>query len=201
MDLVPERSSNASDRLLAGLLLVLLAAIGLAANGCREIDTSDPFDPDDLPGVSDDGPPAVDRGVVDRVVDGDTIVVDFGTVTERVRLIGIDAPESVAPNQPVHCYGAEASEALHDLLPAGTDVRVERDVEARDRYDRLLLYVYRADDDLFVNHWLVVNGYAESHSYRPNTTHQADFDRARDAARASAIGLWGRCDGPEQPLP
>ena len=169
----------------------------LAGVGCLPIGSAEPADP-----IAEQAPlDSPDTAVVDRVVDGDTLVVTFAHGSERVRLVGIDAPESVAPNQPVHCYGAEASHALADLLPEGTVIRVERDVEARDRYDRLLLYVYRADDGLFVNEWLVAEGFAESRSYEPNTTHQRAFDRSRDEARANGIGLWGRCDGPEQPLP
>ena len=70
---------------------------------------------------------------------------------ERVRLIGIDTPETVDPRKPVQCFGKEASDHTKALLPAGTAVRLERDAEARDRYDRLLAYVYRASDGLFVN--------------------------------------------------
>src|SRR3546814_3636658 len=77
-------------------------------------------------------------GVVVRSVDGDTLVVDVGGSREDVRLIGIDTPESVARDRPVECFGPEAKEHMAELLPAGTAVRLERDVEARDRYGRLL---------------------------------------------------------------
>jgi micrococcal nuclease len=137
---------------------------------------------------------------VAQVVDGDTIDLDFGRRRERVRLLGVDAPESVHPTVPVQCFGAEASAALGELLPSGSVVRVERDVEARDRYDRLLLYVYRADDDLFVNRWLLDNGLADTAFYDPNTTRATELTKARGGARAGRIGLWGRCDGPDQPL-
>ena len=77
-----------------------------------------------------------------RVVDGDTIDVELGGHAERVRLLGIDTPETDEPGKPVQCYGKEASAAHQaELLPAGTAVRLERDVEARDRYGRLLAYV------------------------------------------------------------
>src|SRR3546814_6784817 len=73
---------------------------------------------------------------------------------------------------------------MAELLPAGTAVRLERDVEARDRYGRLLAYVIRADDELFVNLALVAEGFAESNQYRPNTARQAELDAAEDEARA-----------------
>ena len=81
--------------------------------------------------------------IVVHPVDGDTIVVDIDGVEEPVRFIGIDTPESVAPDRPVECFGPEAKARTAELLPEGTVVRLERDVEARDRYDRLLAYVIR----------------------------------------------------------
>lgn len=148
-------------------------------------------------GVADAG---LGRAVVVEVVDGDTVELDLGRGRERVRLLGIDAPESVHPTLPVQCFGPEASAQLTRLLPPGTVVRVERDHEARDRYDRLLLYLYRADDDLFVNDWLLANGLADTSFYEPNTTRAPELRRARSRARSTATGLWGACDGPDQPL-
>ena len=141
-----------------------------------------------------------DRATVERVIDGDTIDLRIGSVTERVRLIGIDTPESVAPHIPDQCFGAEATSALAELLPAGTEVDISRDVEARDRYGRLLLYLHRADDGLFVNHWLVASGFAAAVSYEPNTTHRIVLAEAERQATAARVGLWGTCDGPDQPL-
>ena len=66
-------------------------------------------------------------------------------------MIGVDTPETVKPSSPVECFGPEASAATKALLPAGTPVRLVRDVEAKDRYDRELFYVYRARDGLFVS--------------------------------------------------
>ena len=109
----------------------------LAFTGCRTSTAAAPTAP-------------LDATVV-RVVDGDTIDLRFGGTTERVRLIGIDTPETVKPNTPVQCYGPEASAHTKALLPKGTAVTVERDLEPRDTYGRLLLYVHRAADQLFVN--------------------------------------------------
>ena len=142
----------------------------------------------------------VSSGVVEDVIDGDTVDLTIGGRTERVRLLGVDAPESVAPQVPEQCYGREASDALTELIPPGSVVEISRDVEARDRYGRLLLYLVRADDGLFVNLWLVETGLADAVSYEPNTAHQGDFARARRTAIAGGAGLWGACEGPDQPL-
>jgi len=138
--------------------------------------------------------------VVERVVDGDTVILVIDEQTESVRLIGIDTPESVSRNVPDQCFGAEASAALSQLLPAGSEVHISRDLEARDRYGRLLLYLHRADDGLFINHWMVTEGYAASISYEPNTAHRSLLARAEHNASTAGIGLWGQCDGPDQPL-
>ncbi|HEY1117252.1 MAG TPA: thermonuclease family protein, partial [Acidimicrobiales bacterium] len=84
------------------------------------------------------GPPADGAGVVTHVVDGDTLDVEVAGTEERVRLIGVDTPESVARDRPVQCYGTEASAYLASLVPAGSAVRLERDAVARDQYGRLL---------------------------------------------------------------
>ncbi len=133
------------------------------------------------------------RATVVEVVDGDTLVVDLAGRDEHVRLIGIDTPETVAPDRPDECFGAEASHHLADLAPPGTALRLERDVEARDQYDRLLAYAYRARDDLFLNLAQVAGGFAEPLAYPPNTAHQADFAQAERQARLAGAGLWTAC--------
>jgi len=192
----PRRSSAISDvrtALVVGITALILAT---ACTPTTETSTADEGDTAG-PEISDED---FAFATVDRVVDGDTVSLIIDGSEERVRLIGIDAPESVDRNSPIHCYGPEASTALKELLPEGTEVYVLRDVEARDRYDRLLLYIYRSSDDLFVNEWLVSEGYAEARGYRPNTTLQPILTEARDDAVENGRGLWGVCDGPEQPL-
>jgi micrococcal nuclease len=135
------------------------------------------------------------RATVARVVDGDTVVLDFGDVDEAVRLIGIDTPETVRPDSPVECYGPEASAFTSALLPEGTAVRVERDLEARDDYGRLLGYVHRAADGLFVNQEIVEKGYARPFPFPPNTTHAATFLHAARRAERADLGLWSACAG------
>jgi micrococcal nuclease len=134
---------------------------------------------------------------VERVVDGDTLVVRVSGRRERVRLIGIDTPESVKPNTPVQCFAVAASDRTKALLPAGTPVRLVGDAEQRDRYKRLLAYVYRSRDNLFVNLALVHDGYAVAYTFPPNVAHTAEFVAAAAEARDADRGLWSAC-GPNQ---
>jgi micrococcal nuclease len=138
--------------------------------------------------------------VVTHPVDGDTVDVDIAGAEERVRLIGIDTPESVADDRPVECFGPEAKDRLAQLLPVGTEVRLERDVEARDRYDRLLAYVFRTSDDLLINLALVQEGFAEARRFEPNIARQAELDRAEDDAKAAGRGLWPACGSTDVPI-
>ncbi len=143
--------------------------------------------------------PTDGAATVVAVDDGDTIDVDIAGHQESVRLLGIDTPETHHPTKPVECYGAEASARTAELLPVGSRVRLVRDVEARDRYGRLLAYVYRATDDLFVNRSLITDGFADTLDIAPNGAHAAELARAVAAARAGGVGLWGACGGPDVP--
>lgn len=134
-------------------------------------------------------PGSTSEARVTRVVDGDTLVVGGD---ERVRLIGVDTPESVKPGTPVECFARESAAFLERLVE-GRQVRLVRDVEPRDRYGRLLAYVYRGD--LFVNEELVRRGYASVATFPPNVRHVATFLRAQREARAEGRGLWGACGG------
>jgi len=131
--------------------------------------------------------------VVERVVDGDTIVVTGG---ERVRLIGVDTPETADPRRPVGCFGSEASAFMSRLLPEGTPVRLVGDAEPRDRYDRLLAYAYRLPDGLFVNAELVRQGYAVPLTIPPNVAHTGELVALAGQAREAGRGLWGACPAP-----
>ena len=140
------------------------------------------------------------NAVVERVVDGDTLIADIGGRSESVRLIGIDTPESVARNRPVECYGLEASLRLQELVPSGTAITVVRDVEIRDIYDRLLGYVVRSSDGLFVNLELVEAGYAATLNFPPNDHYADAFAQAESQAMAEGRGLWSACGGPDVPV-
>lgn len=128
-----------------------------------------------------------------KVVDGDTVDIEIDGHTERVRLIGVNTPETKHPTKPIECFGPEASAYLTQLLPKGTTVRIERDVEARDRYGRMLLYLYLGSNDLFINLDLVARGYGTPMSIEPNTFHRNDFVRAAAQAEAANVGLWKAC--------
>ncbi|HJR26809.1 MAG TPA: thermonuclease family protein, partial [Acidimicrobiales bacterium] len=145
-------------------------------------------------------PGAAGAATVVHPVDGDTVVVDIGGREESVRLIGVDTPESVARDRPVECFGPEAKARTAELLPPGTAVRLQRDIEARDRYDRLLAYVVRADDGVLVNLLLVEEGYAESARFPPNLAHQAELDAAEARARRDQVGLWPTCGSTDVPI-
>lgn len=134
-------------------------------------------------------------GVVERVVDGDTVDIRIDGTEERVRLIGIDTPETQRLDSPGECYGPEASTYTEALLPAGTQVRLERDTVGRDHYGRLLGYVHRLDDDLFVNYDILRQGYAQPLTIDPNTIHSATFATAARLAEDDNLGLWAACAG------
>ncbi len=121
---------------------------------------------------------------VERVIDGDTFELATG---EIVRLIGIDAPESVKPGEGVQCFGKEASSFLRGLIEH-QEIRLEQDKSETDRYGRLLRYAYLGD--VLVNETLVREGYARAKTYRPDIAKQAMFTTAQEAARTEKRGLW-----------
>ena len=129
------------------------------------------------------------------VVDGDTIDVNIGGHRERVRLIGIDTPETKKPNTPVQCYGPEATKFTKSLLAEDALLHLERDVAARDDYGRMLAYVYLATDGTFVNMEIIRRGFARVLTIRPNAAHAAEFGAAASAADANNLGLWATCSG------
>jgi micrococcal nuclease len=135
---------------------------------------------------------ATSEGQVTRVVDGDTIHVRVGARDETVRYIGIDTPETHHPTKPVQCFGVRAS-AFNERLVAHERVRLVRDAEQRDRYGRLLAYVYRARDGLFVNAELARRGYARTLTIAPNVGHAAGFAALAREARDAGRGLWSAC--------
>jgi micrococcal nuclease len=159
------------------------------------------------PATLADEPPGSEQARVVRVVDGDTIVVEVSGRTDgpgagaapegedqRVRLIGIDTPESVDPRRPVECFGREASAATKALLE-GKEVVLVKDVEERDAYDRLLRYVYLGSE--MANARLVANGYATAYTYPPNVRHAEMFVELERSARERELGMWApdTCDG------
>ncbi len=125
---------------------------------------------------------------VTNVIDGDTIEIIGG---DRVRYIGIDTPEIDYLAEEYECFAEEALERNRELVE-GTHVRLERDTSNRDRYDRLLRYVYV--DDVFINETLVREGYARAVSYPPDTKYYELFEEAEQEAREHERGMWKECE-------
>jgi micrococcal nuclease len=135
-------------------------------------------------------PPRSAWAYVTRVVDGDTVEVQLGGEEEDVRYIGVDTPETVKPEEPVECFGPQASEFNHRLVERQR-VRLVFDEERRDVYGRLLAYVYLGDR--FVNADLVRRGLARTLTIPPNDRFAERLKRLEIAAARSGRGLWGAC--------
>jgi micrococcal nuclease len=144
--------------------------------------------------VTDDG-----RGTVVRVLDGDTLDIEIAGATERVRLIGVDTPEIAhpamgsRPANPAECYGDAAKRYTASLFPEGTQVELARDVVPRDDYGRLLAYVYRHDDRIFLNYELARQGYAQPLTIEPNSAFRERIVDAAVRAEHEGAGLWSAC--------
>ena len=124
--------------------------------------------------------------------DGDTIAVDMNGVTEKVRLIGVDTPETHDPRKEVQCYGEAAAQFTKNLIGAN-NVRLEADPTNtnRDRYDRLLRYVYLPDGTL-VNAEIIKQGYGFAYTYFPFTKLE-EFKDYQKQAESAKLGLWSNC--------
>lgn len=124
--------------------------------------------------------------------DGDTITIDMDGTEEKVRFIGVDTPETHDPRKPVQCYG-EAAAAFTRKLIGNSRVKLEADPENtnRDRYNRLLRYVY-LPDGTFVNAEIIRQGYGFAYTSFP-FTRANEFRALEQQARASNTGLWGSC--------
>lgn len=136
-----------------------------------------------------------EQAVVTKVVDGDTIYVNMNNQEYTVRFVGIDTPETKDPRRPVGCFGKEASAATKDLLD-GQTVILQKDITNTDKYDRLLRYIYLPLEDgrvLFVNDYLVREGYAKIYTYPPDVKFNEQFLEAQTQARENNRGLWASC--------
>ena len=125
-----------------------------------------------------------------KVIDGDTLAIEMSGKSETLRLIGINTPETVDPRKPVECFGKEASDKAKKLL-TGQDIKVEKDPtqDERDKYNRLLVYVYK-EDGLFFNKYMVEEGYAYEYTYNLPYEYQTEFKAAQVVAEQKKIGLW-----------
>ena len=132
-----------------------------------------------------------------RVVDGDTVVVSLQGQQETVRLIGVDTPETVHPTAGVEPFGPDASAFTKSLLPPGPEVRLEFDVQERDRYGRLLAYVYLPDGRM-VNAEILRAGMGQPLTVPPNVKYVDLFVRLQREAREAGRGLWGESSSSEE---
>ncbi len=149
-------------------------------------------------------PTELERGTVDRVIDGDTVDVLIEGEVVRLRLIGMNTPESVDPRRPVQCFGKEASSTAKELL-GGATVLLETDPTqaAQDRYGRTLGYLWFPDGRLF-NLEMIALGYAHEYTYSSSYKYQSVFREAEADARGEERGLWSSdtCAGDtDQPAP
>lgn len=179
--------------------LALLACAVVAVACVPTSDTlggpaTDPVAPTTAPAAADAPPPdTAVAAVVDRVVDGDTVVLTVDGERERARLLRIDTPEAARDGAPAECLAGEATRALERLLPPGGTVLVATDVETRDRYGRLLVHVWRGDT--WVNARMLRDGWAQVVTFPPNTAYDAEVLAAQESARRDGAGLWapGAC--------
>ena len=150
--------------------------------------------------VACEQPPAVPPDSIEalaiRAVDGDTIEVEIEGESYKVRYIGIDTPELHHPTKPVGYYAQEAYEKNRELVE-GKTVFLEKDISETDRYGRLLRYVYVGD--VFVNAYLVQQGYAQVSTYPPDVKYQEQFLELQREARETGRGLWGPILTPASP--
>ena len=132
--------------------------------------------------------------LVTRVIDGDTVEVNLNGNLQTVRYIGIDTPETKHPSKPIECFGPEASRFNEELI-TGMQVLLEKDTTDKDRYGRLLRYVWIEKVGL-VNQILVENGYARVSTYPPDVKYESLLIAAESLAQADGIGRWSACSEP-----
>jgi micrococcal nuclease len=130
---------------------------------------------------------------IDHYVDGDTIAVNMNGTVETIRFIGVDTPETHKPNTPVQCYGPQAAAHTKDVISKFGKVRLQADPldTNRDRYGRLLRYVYLPDGTL-LDEQIIQQGYGFAYLNFPFSK-KDQFAADQQAAQAAKLGLWGAC--------
>ena len=131
--------------------------------------------------------PSAELAIVKRVIDGDTIVLSDD---RRVRYIGINAPEMASSKAPIRCFAQEATNKNRELVE-GKKISMQKDISEVDKYKRLLRYVWI--NGIFVNEYLVREGYAQQDTYPPDIKYVKLFKKAAEEARTSNKGLWNMC--------
>jgi micrococcal nuclease len=137
---------------------------------------------------NEDEPPTIVSGKVVDTIDGDTIDVEIDGKVERVRLIGVDTPETVDPDRPVGYFGPEASNYTKTRL-LGKTITIEVGLNDRDVYDRLLGYVFIGSN--MFNEELLRGGYGKIMIIAPNDKYENIFEAAEEVARENKLGVWG----------
>lgn len=181
-----------------GAVLLTLIVLTGCSGTTPSSDTATSATPVPAPsGLAPRGPTV--SGIVERVVDGDTVrvLVDGQREDISVRLIGIDTPETVAPGRPVECYGPEASAFAEQVLD-GARVLLEFDPTQgeTDRYDRTLAYVWvvsPSGEVTLFNLAAITGGFAEERTYAADYAWQREFIAADAAAKQAGIGRWSAC--------
>jgi micrococcal nuclease len=135
---------------------------------------------------------------INHFVDGDTIAVNMNGSVETIRMIGVDTPETHKPNTPVQCYGPQAADFTKNLI-GSSSVRLQADPldTNRDRYGRLLRYVYLPDGKM-VETELINNGYGFAYTLFPFQK-KSEFVSDMQAAQNAKIGLWAACQVHQEP--
>ncbi len=187
-------TKRTTQRLLTFLILLIAAYFGVQGAGWQipGLASTPPFVPVIPSAPTDTAVPAdlSDPVPVAHVVDGDTIDVTIDGKSERVRLLGINTPETVDPRKPVQCFGQEASSESKAVLEGAT-VRLEADTSQgdRDKYDRLLRYVFLENGTNY-NLFLIQQGFAYEYTYDWPYKYQTEFKAAQAEAETNKLGLW-----------
>ena len=140
-------------------------------------------------------PNQLEKAKVEKIIDGDTIELTTG---QKVRYIGVNTPETRHPQKGVECFGKEAKERNKELLE-GKDIYMKKDISETDRYGRLLRFIYlpkpnATNEALFVNQYLVEQGYAYTISYPPDISKNEVFRQNQQFAETNNLGLWKECE-------
>jgi len=178
--------------------LIIFSGLGLLLLGSKPQVSAPSPTPAPLVETSPDGTSSASLGIegervlVTEVIDGDTLEIEGGL---KVRLIGVDTPETKDPRRPIGCFGKEASQEVKNLIE-GKVVILQKDISNTDKYQRLLRYVYLPLEDgnaLFVNDYLVREGFGLTLTYPPDVKYALQFREAETQAKELKKGLWGKC--------
>lgn len=180
----------------AFVLLVVIILIVPSSDKKEEVQTGQNL-PSESPVVSNKAVVKVNQKpqesgtyAVVKIIDDDTLDLNINGKVERIRLIGMNTPETVDPRKPVECFGKEASNRAKELL-IGKSVKIESDPaeDTRDKYDRLLLYIFLSDGTNFAKK-MIMEGYAYEYTYDVKYKYQAEFKQAQKYAEDNKLGLW-----------